>query len=265
MARGFTNQEKMLEQSSVPVVNDAKLPRMDEVEKLTEKKSAGGPKDEMQTSLGIRKKTQVPKSKQRGDFMDPFHSPDEPEEFNKEFPPAEAFEPQKESRLSPEEEGQRGGYILLRLRVENGEIRIIGASSGEGPLLQEESVHGELGFEMRLANRRVALGSIHDSGEIRSFPPPYPTEEMQGHHIVETPVYEFKVRLPRQELTKDYASKLEIAVFRVKGEVDLKCLPPDKPVALQSDNVRTVARLTGVTEKNIAKEALKQINSILTK
>ena len=81
MAIRFRNQDKMSEQNISPIVNDAKLPRMDETEKLTVEKSSRTGKDEMQSSLENREKAQSPESKQEGNFMEPFKSPDKPKKI----------------------------------------------------------------------------------------------------------------------------------------------------------------------------------------
>jgi len=262
MAQGTRNQDKMSEKSLPPIVNDAKLPRMDETEQLTVDKSSPAGENEMQSSL---EKAQSSSSKQKGNFMKPFKPPGKPEKVKKELPPEDSCEPQKEDHTAHEKESQDEGYIRFQLRVENDGIKIIEVRSVEGPLLQEESVHGELGFEMRLADRRLALGSIPDSGEMRSFPPPHPTEGMHGHHITEKLDYEFAVRIPRQQFTEDDTKSLVISVFRKKGNVDFKCLSPDKSVLVQSDNLRSIANLTGMSKKTITKEARNQINLIMQK
>ncbi len=263
MTRGFTNQDKMSEQHSNPIVNDAELPRMDEIEKLTKQQSTHAHNNEMQDALESHENARTLKSNRKGDFMDLFKESYQSDENKKEFLSEDVFEPQKESPIQREKEDQKEGFVRLRLRVEDGEMSIIGAHSVEGPLLQEESVYGEFGFEMRVEDRRLALGSITDAGEIRGFPPPYPTEDMHGHHVNEQPVHEFAVRIPRQHFTDDNFNRMEISVFRVKGDVDFKGLSSEKSVLVQSDNIRNIARITGITEKNTTKEMLKQINSVL--
>lgn len=264
MAQWFSDKDKMAEQGASPIVNNSKLPTMDGIEKLGVEKSSLAGKNEMQTSLESRKKVQSPKSNQKGNFMKPFKSPDKKEKYKEEVQSENLFEPQKEASAPRKKEDQEEGYIRLQLRVENGEIWIIGVRAVESSLLQEESVHGgELGYEIRLADQRLALGSIPDFGEMRGFPPPHPTEDMHGHQIIKQLENKFTVRILRKHFTEDNAKRLEISVFRIKGDVDFKCLSPDKSVLVQSDNLRNIAHLKGVTEKYTTKEALNQIDTIM--
>lgn len=255
------HQDRMVEQSSSPVINNTDLPTMDDIETLMEMKSARKAKDEMQTALDSVDQAAKADVKRTGDFMDDFIPPDEPEDERRDYPTEDAFGPQKQD---PERDKEReDGYVRLRLRVAGGDITTVGAHVVDGPLLKEDAVHGGLGYELRLGEQRLALGTIIDTGEIRSFPPPHPTEEMHGHHIVEQRDFEFTVRVPLERFTKNYINELELWVFRVKGDVDVTCLAREKPVLTQSDNIRAVASLSGLNEKTVTKDVLEHINRIL--
>src|SRR5690606_35860208 len=74
----------------------------------------------------------------------------------------------KKTRMKKEE-----GYIALRMRIQNGEISVIGSRKVAGPFLEHSNlVQSGITYEVFLQDSRIAIGSIADFGEQRSFPRP---------------------------------------------------------------------------------------------
>ena len=116
----------------------------------------------------------------------------------------------------PAREKENGdSYIALRLQVENGEIRVVGANVVAGPLVVPDTVRGGLSYEVTLRKRRLGLGDIPDVGVMRGFPPPDEDPEVRGHSVVETSGYSFTARIPNTELSRQDLADLNITVYRL--------------------------------------------------
>lgn len=262
MKLGYSNEQRMSDENTTPITNDANLPTMDDKVKAAEfNRDTGG--EQMTAAEQITAAEHMPAKKGEGKFMESFTPPNEAEcresaEPKDEYPAQD--DPIKEY---PDDDEAGEGYVRLRLLVENGEMKVVGARAVAGPLLREQAVHGELAYEIRIGRQRIALGTIPDVGEIRSFPPPNPTPETHGHHIVESANYEFTVRIPRQQFTRETINDLEIHVIRTKGELDVRQFSPEAPAAHQQDSLRTVAKLSGLTPNVLTDGVSKQIANIL--
>lgn len=141
------------------------------------------------------------------------------------------------------------GYVRLRLRVHGGDVTVVGAKAVEGPLASRR-LAGPLLYEATLGSRRVAVGSVQDAGERRSFPHPKPeVPEMSGHHVAPVPSYEVLVRIPRGAVPVKSLPRLQVTLFRVKEP-----LPVDRaerlgptPVAAQfTRELREVGCVRGI-------------------
>jgi hypothetical protein len=136
-----------------------------------------------------------------------------------------------------------GSYVVLRMRVQDGKMIVIGSKRVEGPLLAEEALLQDgLTYEALLDNKRLSVGSIADYGEQRSYPRPGNHE----HHIAVLPSFDFNLRVPSDKLTLQELPKLKISLFRFKEPVsDLKLSP--LPLQAQFDRqIRVVAELNGI-------------------
>lgn len=134
----------------------------------------------------------------------------------------------------------RESYVRLRLRVEGGQISVVGVREVEGPLVQPEQVHAGLTYEASLGKRRLAVGSIPDVGAERSFPDPERPE--RGHFVSERPSYEVSVRVPRAELSRSNIGRLQLALYRTK-ELTERPLETARGVEQFQRELRKVARL----------------------
>ena len=185
------------------------------------------------------------------------------------IPDTEAGVPISAASLPPMKEREASGpdrhegYVRLRMRVEKGEMTVVGVRRVEGPLVQPERLHSGLAFEILRDQKRLGMGTIADHGERRSFPPPEDTPGLEGHHIAELPGYEFNVRIPQKDFTEKALPRLRVSVYRIKGET------PDKPIAAESfakqysREMRPVAELKGINVRDLPNHIQDEIKQIL--
>jgi hypothetical protein len=153
------------------------------------------------------------------------------------------------ARTAPQ--GRSDGYLRLRLRLEDGAISVVGARAVDGPLALDDSLQGELVYEVRAGNRRIGIGAVPDVGEMRSFPPPEPREGQIGHHVVPLRATEFNVRVPMDVVSATTLDAVEIDVYHVKTPPDRRRLTAE-PLADQFDQeLRPIARLKGLAPERL--------------
>ena len=263
MPLGYSNEDRMSAWDDKPIIDNNDKPMMEEqVEADVGLHEVKGERMAAMEQLIADKP--MPAQKGKGNLMEPFKTPEESESERHERPePKDAFPVQDDLVTTSPDDVAEEGYVRLRLRVENGEMQIIGARAVEGPLLLEDAIHGDLAYEVRLGQQRITLGTIPDVGEIRSFPPPQPTEEIHGHHIIETSGYEFTVRIPRRYFTRKTVNDIEIIVFRTKGEMDVRQFSPDVAAIRQEVRLRTVAELSGLMPQALNDNVRRQVETIL--
>lgn len=138
---------------------------------------------------------------------------------------------------------QAEGYVRLRLRLENGKLAVVGARRVEGPLAFDESLQGELVYEVRAGDRRIGIGSVPDAGEMRSFPPPEPREGQVGHHVVPLRATEFNVRVLADDLRAETLDGIAVDVYSVKAQPERPRLSAQSLGAQLEQETRLVARL----------------------
>lgn len=147
--------------------------------------------------------------------------------------------------------GKAKGYVRLRVRLENGELSVIGARAVEGPLAFDESLDGELVYEVRAGRRRIGIGTVPDAGEMRSFPPPEPREGQIGHHVVPLPATEFNVRIPAEDLPPAALEHLSIDVYQMKERPERPYLSAEPLAEQYGKDARLVAQLRGVETQKL--------------
>ena len=151
-----------------------------------------------------------------------------------------------------EERGKEGVTVTaeksvrLRLRVDQGEVSVIGARTVPGPTPAPEQLHYGLAFEVTHGGRQLAVGSVPDVGEMRSFPPPKPEPGQEGHYVAPLDSFEVEVRVPQKEFTAAVLPRLQVTLLRMKAE------PPQRPISAAPlaeqfrDELRPVAELKGI-------------------
>ncbi len=240
MRFGSTNERTMADaEDAPPVIEDPTSPAMPNVESLADVQglTAEDIGDMPGAGEGMMEPIAMPaRDDATGDGTGaPNAQPESP-------PPGDVGRPGPEAAVPPVE----SGYIRLRLRVEGGNVSVVGVRSIPGPLTTERTLQGELVYEVSRALESLATGTVPDVGVMRSFPATEGLPEQRVHHITETPSFEFNVRLPRDRLSRDTMPTTEIAIYRVKGGVLPRRLT-EQPLSVQLDReLREVARLRGI-------------------
>ena len=156
------------------------------------------------------------------------------------------MEPPRRPRGS-EGEGAEPGYLVLRMRLYDGRLRVIDSQLMPGPLVADRALAGSHVYEVVVSGRMVHTGSLPDLGIQRSFVNPQATEGVEtGHHIAERKTVDFTVRVPAREVTPETLAQVEVVLLRVKSEVTVDRLD-DEPVSRRFEReLRPVARLSGL-------------------
>lgn len=136
--------------------------------------------------------------------------------------------------------------VRLRVRITQGVASVIGVHVVPGELPAPERLDYGLAYEVRIGDRRVAVGSVPDVGMRRSYPDPERRPGMEGHHLQELDVVELNLRLPQREFTEAALGRLNVQMFRMKGQ------PPTQPLTTAPlmqqfpDLLRPAAELRGI-------------------
>jgi hypothetical protein len=152
----------------------------------------------------------------------------------------------------------------MRVHVQNGEMSVVDVREVEGPLSMPDNLPSGFVYEVTLGPKRIAVGSVPDLGEWRSYPSPSGPPELQVHHVTSLPEAEFTMRIPREELSLSALPKTEVALYHVKEPAG------DRPIArglsLEAEftnEIREVARLKGIMVNTLPKGAQKEIRRAL--
>jgi hypothetical protein len=157
------------------------------------------------------------------------------------------------------------GYVRLQLRVSGDQVTVVGAKAVEGPLVQRPELHGAVAYDVTLGSKRIAVGSILDLGERRSFPneDPKAPPEQRGHYISEVPVYDVNIRVPAAEVSVKSLPKLNIRLYRIKEEVDTRLAPPGPLGDHFTRELREIGKVSGIKLEDIAAPSRAQVKKAL--
>jgi hypothetical protein len=134
-------------------------------------------------------------------------------------------------------------YVVLRMRVQDGKLAVVGSKRVDGPLLaEEEVVQDGLTYEASIDDKRLSLGSVPDFGEQRSYPRPGTTE----HYVTVLPSFDFNLRVPSDKISLQDLPRLKISLYRFKVPVPNLKLGPQPLRAQLDQEVRVVAELNGI-------------------
>ena len=192
-------------QTNEPVVEDPQLPLMDETETAQQRPVRG------QIRLMDERSAPDPTEAGRGEMAAV------PDEFGVTAPADGDYPPQEPARVTPAV-AEPGGYLRLQMRVDDGEVSLVGVTRVDGPLSPPGPVHGGLAYEVSLGEQQLGAGDVPDPGVRRGFVPPDAPE--RGHSVVEVPSYEFTARVPLDRLSAFNLPDLQVAVYRLdSGQV----------------------------------------------
>jgi hypothetical protein len=141
------------------------------------------------------------------------------------------------------------GYLRLRLRVDRGEMRLVGVSRVEGPLAPPEPVQGGLAYEVTIGQQQLGAGTVPDPGVQRAFQPLDAPEK--GHFLVEVPSYEFTARVPADMVSIASLPDVHISVYRMDAGQVIQTAP-DRPLRQQvGQYAEEVAALRGIDPEQL--------------
>jgi hypothetical protein len=151
----------------------------------------------------------------------------------------------------------REQYVRIRIRVRNDRLSVIDSHLVDGPLAQTRGFAGRNAYEVTVGDRLLHAEAIPDLGVQRSFVNPSGPPEERGHHFTERPIYEFTVRVPASEVSRETIGKMAVRLHRLKDEARTDRLT-SAPLARQFERqVRQVAELVGLPP-SILPEAIEE-------
>lgn len=136
--------------------------------------------------------------------------------------------------------------VRLRLRITRGQVSVVAVHAVPGVLPAPDRLDYGLAYEIRNGARRVAVGSVPDVGMRRSYPDPQGRAGMQGHHLQELESIEVNLRLPQREFSAASLSKLNVQLFRMKGQPPASAITTVALAEQFKDFLRPVAELRGI-------------------
>lgn len=148
----------------------------------------------------------------------------------------------------------REEYIRLRIRVHDGNLRVIDSHLVDGPLGQVSGFAGTNAYEVTLGDRLLHAGPLPDLGIQRSFVDPQGSPEQRGHYVTERSVYEFTARVPAADVTRDTIAQITVRLHRVKEEARAGVLG-EMPLSVQFEReMRPIAELVGLPDSVLPEE-----------
>ncbi|MGY0459841.1 M64 family metallopeptidase [Kitasatospora sp. cg17-2] len=111
-------------------------------------------------------------------------------------------------------EGDGTGYVRLVVRLEQGVLRVLEAREFDGPFVETGLVTQGFAHEVRIGDRRVALGSLPDAGVSRGFSE-IGTDGPREHVVHRPDAFDFVVRVASAELRGADLSELTVDLVSV--------------------------------------------------
>lgn len=172
--------------------------------------------------------------------------------------PAAAAAKPGQDQAKPPQTAEELGSVRLRLRVDRGRISVIGAHAVPGVADIPERLDYGLAYEIADGDRRLAVGSIPDVGQRRSYPDPAGRPGLDGHHLEELESFEVNVRVPQRALSTAALPRLRVTLFRMKEQVAKPITAA--PLAQQfTDQLRPVAEMRGIGLEALAEPVQAQL------
>jgi hypothetical protein len=231
-----------------PIVEDTKLPNMDDVIKKPIIKTA-----KIQKLMDDSATTRITSAK-------PSLMTDFVLDTKKEKPIDAAGLPEQKARAV--RSAVDDSYVVLRMRVQNGEMTVIGSKKVDGPLANyDDIVQSGLTYEATLENARLAIGSVADFGERRSYPRPGEHE----HNITNVPSFDFNLKIPSSRIVAKDLPKLKISLYRFKEPLiqpKLGMAPLDQQFEREA---RIVAELNGINVADLSADVKSTIKKAFAK
>ncbi|MEK2493241.1 M64 family metallopeptidase [Kitasatospora purpeofusca] len=123
----------------------------------------------------------------------------------------------KHLAAAPLSEGDGTGYVRLVVRLEQGVLRVLEAREFDGPFVETGLVTQGFAHEVRIGDRRVALGSLPDAGVSRGFSE-IGTDGPREHVVHRPDSFDFVVRVASAELRGADLSQLTVDLVSVGAD-----------------------------------------------
>lgn len=229
-----------------PIVEDARLPRMGEAEPRPARVEGR-----------VRLMADEPSpDKGKRNRMAPFRGAGRvaSEKRAKALPDQKAPPPGRSAPGKRRTGDGSAGYLRLRLQVENDELTVTGGKVVAGPLVQAESLHPGLVYEVTRGGRRVCLGLIPDAGVWRSYPDPEGRPAMQGHHLTALSTYEIAVRIPLEDIRRQDLARLRVSLYQWQGAAPVDVVAARSIAEGVKGRLRPVAALEGIRFESLPRQ-----------
>jgi hypothetical protein len=169
----------------------------------------------------------------------------------------------EQAETSVERETNTRRSVRLRLSVNRGRISVIGVHVVPGATTEPDRLDYGLAYEITDGNRLIAMGSVPDVGQRRSYPDPQRREGMEGHHLEELESFELNVRLPQKAFTARSLPRLRVTLFRMKERPE-GLLVRTQPLFKQfPDQLRPIAELRGISLTEMSSSVQSQLRSAI--
>jgi hypothetical protein len=154
------------------------------------------------------------------------------------------------------------GYLRFQIRVEGRELSVVSAKYVEGPLIQPDTIHAGLSYEVKIGNRRVAVGEVAEP-EWRSYPDPLGRQGLERHHITRPETYEFSVRVPADELSREKLAETKVTLRSWVGRGPGEMLEMNRVTKEPKGAVTTIGVLRGITLDQLPKTSQTELRRAL--
>jgi hypothetical protein len=232
-----------MDADSKPIIEDNGLPLMPEMKQNQPGRIKNPPTGKGFMPLPPKEKIKINKAAiTKGLQMAPFDPKDSGK--IKMQTPETGYSQQIEKKTRMQKEP---GYVVLRMRVQNGELTVIGSRSVEGAFLENRSlIQNGITYEAFLTGKRIAIGSIPDFGEQRSFPRPKADPSHEGHHFNTLPSFDFNLKIDSSKITLKDLPTLQVSLYTFKEHVPDLVLTDVPLKARFEKEVRVVAEMNGI-------------------
>lgn len=247
---------KPMDPKADPVVENSNLPPMPDVKQKQPGDLKNPPKGKGFMPQPSEETPRINKNAiSKGLQMAPFNEKENSK--IKVLMPEEGFQNQVEKKSRKTSEP---GYVVFRMRVQNGEISVVGSKKVEGPFLEPESLEQNgITYEAFLKDRRIAIGSIPDFGEQRSFARPQSDPSHEGHHITILPSFDFNLKIAAEKISLKELPRIRLTLYRFKEHVPNLAIN-ETPLKMRFEKeVRVVAEMNGLRIERLNDDIKKSI------
>lgn len=121
--------------------------------------------------------------------------------------------------------GEAHLHLVLRIG-ESGGVEVLSATEVPGPAVVSDVAIGNFVYEVTSDKGTLAVESMQDPFELRSFPGA-PGTPRQGHHIERTTTATIVVKVPNVNLASATLDKIQVRVFSIRPSAPIEQINPD--------------------------------------